>query len=293
MKLVFLPFLLLGFTFPLQAADDCEQRYQQLVAKYELDQQSARKQHEAMQAKTTHWFVEAKRSNKSVKTLYRLRAKQKEALQLLDQKLAQRLSKLEQQHRFALKHWEASCRKSREKIKVDILIEAPTETRPARTPPTQEKVVPRTRTERKEEGKEATVKKRKRARGKAGRNLLSEAQKHLNAPYRYGGNHPREGFDCSGFVKYVYAKQGISLPRVSRDQAKAGEKVKRKEVKEGDLVYFGPRKGKTNHIGIVTSASRGKLKMIHASRSKGIEIVAVEGNPYWEKRTQGFRRVMD
>ncbi len=123
--------------------------------------------------------------------------------------------------------------------------------------------------------------------------LLAEAQKHLRTPYRYGGNSPSQGFDCSGYVKYIYQKYGVDLPRVSKEQARKGQKIKRKDASPGDLIYFGPRKSKITHVGIVTSEKGESLSMIHASSSNGVEIAYIDGVKYWEKRVQGFRRLLE
>jgi len=151
---------------------------------------------------------------------------------------------------------------------------------PAKPAPESRKAVKR-RKKRAEEAYEAKV-----------NSLIGEAKKHLKTRYVYGGNSPKQGFDCSGYVKYVYKKHGVNLPRVSREQAKQGTKIKRKDAAPGDLVYFGPRKGKITHIGIVTSDPGKPITMIHASSSKGVEHAYVDGVKYWEKRVQGFRRVM-
>lgn len=68
--------------------------------------------------------------------------------------------------------------------------------------------------------------------------LVVYAAKFLGVPYVWGGTTPR-GFDCSGFTKYVYAHFGIRLNRVSRDQAKQGTYVSRKDLRPGDLMFFG------------------------------------------------------
>ena len=88
--------------------------------------------------------------------------------------------------------------------------------------------------------------------GKAG--VLQAAEKYLGVPYLWGGTDPEKGLDCSGFVQRVYADLGVSLPRVSRDQAKAGEAVgSLAEARPGDLVYWS---GNPNHIGIYAGEGR-------------------------------------
>ncbi|WP_052466174.1 transglycosylase SLT domain-containing protein [Mobilicoccus massiliensis] len=91
--------------------------------------------------------------------------------------------------------------------------------------------------------------------------VLATAKKYLGIPYKWGGTNPRIGLDCSGFVQLVMKQHGISLPRVSRDQARQGAKVASlSQARPGDLVAFG---SPVHHIGIYV----GDGKMIHAPRT--------------------------
>lgn len=84
-----------------------------------------------------------------------------------------------------------------------------------------------------------------------------------------GGISPETGFDCSGFTQYVFKKAGVSIPRSSRAQAKAGEKINLADAQTGDLVFFSQNKERISHVGIVLSPKGAPLSMIHASSSKG------------------------
>ena len=98
-------------------------------------------------------------------------------------------------------------------------------------------------------------------------NILKTAFSQVGNPYRYGGATPETGFDCSGFVKWVYGQYDISLPRSSGDMMTAGKMIDRRELKPGDLVFFG-RKKRITHVGIYT----GGDKYIHSPRTgKSIE----------------------
>lgn len=93
------------------------------------------------------------------------------------------------------------------------------------------------------------------------RSIVGLAKKYLGTPYVYGGNTPEEGFDCSGFTKYVYQNAaGIALNRVSYDQAKQGLSVSYAKMRPGDLVAFN---SPVSHVGIYL----GNNQFIHAPKS--------------------------
>lgn len=116
--------------------------------------------------------------------------------------------------------------------------------------------------------------------------LIQEAEKYIGIPYVYGGTTP-DGFDCSGYVKYVFEKFGITLKRVSRDQyAYCGTKVERKDLQPGDLVFFGTG-GVVGHVGIYT----GNGQMIHSpSTGKSICYTSIESN-YYVSHYIGAKRI--
>ena len=122
--------------------------------------------------------------------------------------------------------------------------------------------------------------------------LLKEASRHLGKPYRHGSKGPKS-FDCSGFSSYVYKQFGYSISPSSRAQYTEGEKVDRKQLRKGDLVFFTSRRSGRNvgHVGIVTSANNetGDFKFIHASL-RGVKVSSCEG--YYEGRYIGARRII-
>lgn len=98
----------------------------------------------------------------------------------------------------------------------------------------------------------------------AARRVVPSAEQYIGTPYRYGGTSPRTGFDCSGFVQYVYGMQGVSLPRTSRQMAGAGIAVdpSRRSLAVGDLMLFS-QGGRISHVAIYA----GNGRFIHSSSS--------------------------
>lgn len=124
--------------------------------------------------------------------------------------------------------------------------------------------------------------------------LLSEARSHMGKRYSRGSKGP-SAFDCSGFSSYVYRQFGYSLSPSSRDQYNQGEKVDRKELRKGDLVFFKGRsiKGGVGHVGIVVDADeKGNFTFIHAATSKGITVSNCN-EPYYASRFVGGKRVIN
>jgi cell wall-associated NlpC family hydrolase len=106
------------------------------------------------------------------------------------------------------------------------------------------------------------------------------------APYRDGGIDP-SGFDCSGFVRYVYEKHGVAVPRQVRDQFRIGKNVDRDELEPGDLVFFSTVAPGASHVGIVI----GGDQFVHAPSERGVVRVESLGAQYWASRYIGAKRV--
>lgn len=129
------------------------------------------------------------------------------------------------------------------------------------------------------------------------RNLTDYAAGFLGRRYVWGATGPKQ-FDCSGFTSYVFRNSGIKLHRTSRAQWTQGEKVDRKDLKPGDLMFFSSArsgKGRVGHVGIVVDVnpSDGSLTFIHASTSKGITYQKFPDGGYYSKRYIGAKRVID
>lgn len=120
-----------------------------------------------------------------------------------------------------------------------------------------------------------------------GSSIVFTAKQYLGVPYVWGGSTP-SGFDCSGFVQYVYAKHGISLPRTSKQQWTVGTSISKASLQPGDLVFFANTyTSGVSHLGIYI----GNGQFIHASSSKGV-IISDLSNSYWASHYHGCRRVL-
>lgn len=109
--------------------------------------------------------------------------------------------------------------------------------------------------------------------------------------YRYGGNTPTTGFDCSGFVRWVYREvDGVELPRSSRAMAAMDRPaVPAGQLLPGDLVFFRIRGRHVSHVGIYT----GDGRFVHAPSRGGRVRVDPLDDPYWQPRYAGARRVIE
>jgi cell wall-associated NlpC family hydrolase len=106
------------------------------------------------------------------------------------------------------------------------------------------------------------------------------------APYRDGGIDP-SGFDCSGFVRYVYEQHGVAVPRQVRDQFRIGKNVDRDDLEPGDLVFFSTIAPGASHVGIVI----GGDQFVHAPSERGVVRVESLSAQYWASRYIGAKRV--
>ena len=118
--------------------------------------------------------------------------------------------------------------------------------------------------------------------------LMSNALSLIGVPYRMGGTSAATGFDCSGFVRAIYADSlGKILPRRAEEQAAATDKIEKTDLKPGDLVFFNTMRRAFSHVGIYM----GDGKFIHSPRTGASVRVESMNIAYWQRRFDGARRV--
>ncbi len=118
--------------------------------------------------------------------------------------------------------------------------------------------------------------------------ILLNALSLTGIKYQYGGSQPETGFDCSGFVRYVFREAAnITLPPTARAISQIGKAVKKDELQPGDLVFFNTLKSAFSHVGIYI----GNNKFIHAPRAGGSVRVEDMQADYWTKRYNGAQRL--
>jgi hypothetical protein len=122
-----------------------------------------------------------------------------------------------------------------------------------------------------------------------GREEISiQAMSLVGVPYRWGGNTPDSGFDCSGLVRYVVLRAAsVNLPRTTADMSGRGETIEPDEIAPGDLIFFNTTGRAHSHVGIYV----GKLRFVNAPSTGGTVRLDYLTNPYWAKRFDGIRRV--
>lgn len=116
--------------------------------------------------------------------------------------------------------------------------------------------------------------------------IIKKAKSYIGVPYKFGGTTPK-GFDCSGYIQYVFGQYKYQLPRAADTQYNIGQKVTKTNLREGDLVFFSTYEKGASHCGIYV----GKNQFIHASTSKGIRIDSLN-DVYWQPRYLGAKRIV-
>ncbi|MEL6810437.1 MAG: C40 family peptidase [Bacteroidota bacterium] len=122
--------------------------------------------------------------------------------------------------------------------------------------------------------------------------VVKHARTFEGTRYKFGGTDKR-GMDCSGLVYTSFKEENIALPRISREMATKGIRIKLNETSEGDLVFFQTNKNKRviNHVGLVVENKRGVIKFIHSTSSRGVIVSSLE-EKYWKNAFVEVRRVI-
>ncbi|MBB4823571.1 cell wall-associated NlpC family hydrolase [Sporosarcina luteola] len=118
--------------------------------------------------------------------------------------------------------------------------------------------------------------------------ILETATSLKGIKYSYGGT-TTAGFDCSGYVSYVFKQHGISLARTTSGMYSSGSSIDKDELVEGDLVFFNTTGKGVSHVGIYI----GDGNFAHASTSKGVRVDALDDPHYWGKRYIGAKRISE
>lgn len=118
--------------------------------------------------------------------------------------------------------------------------------------------------------------------------LAMRAMGLIGIHYKYGGNSPENGMDCSGLVRYVFKEaQGTSLPRTSEEISRLGQHIDTQDLQPGDLVFYNTLRRTFSHVGIYL----GDNKFIHSPAAGGKVRIERMDVSYWKKRFNGARRI--
>ena len=123
---------------------------------------------------------------------------------------------------------------------------------------------------------------------RSAQDLASTALDLIGIRYKWGGNTPESGLDCSGLVRYVFQQvTGVTLPRTAKDMSHLGKEVGLKDLQPGDLVFFNTRRFAFSHVGIYL----GDNQFVHAPRrGRDVEVATLESG-FWQTRFNGARRL--
>ncbi|PQJ21144.1 C40 family peptidase [Tenacibaculum sp. SG-28] len=118
------------------------------------------------------------------------------------------------------------------------------------------------------------------------------AVSYKGTPYRYGGT-TKKGMDCSGLIYTSFKERNRDIPRTSGEMYKYGKPITLKNVQRGDLLFFitSKKRGRINHVGLVTSIKNKTVYFIHSTTSKGVIVSNME-QPYWKRTFVKAKRVL-
>lgn len=133
-------------------------------------------------------------------------------------------------------------------------------------------------------------------RNVAAEDVVVFAESLQGVPYRYGSADIKKGFDCSGFITYVFNHFNISVPRTSADFTNAGMEVSVKDSRRGDIILFtgsDPNSGTVGHMGIITSNKNKKILFIHSASGGGKGVMISGMSEYFVTRFVKVIRIFE
>ena len=114
--------------------------------------------------------------------------------------------------------------------------------------------------------------------------VVDYGKKFIGTTYKYAGQSPKTGFDCSGFTSYVLKEFGVSASPASAIQATEGRAVALEKVMPGDLIFFGESKRKISHVGLVVKRGPEGITCVHSTTSRGVIVENVTQSTYWKPK---------
>lgn len=122
--------------------------------------------------------------------------------------------------------------------------------------------------------------------------IVWTAVSYKGIPYRFGGT-TEQGMDCSGLIYTSFQQRDVPIARTSREMYAQGTSIPLRKVQRGDLLFFitARKRGKVNHVGLVTSVSNGDIRFIHSTSSQGVIVTSLHED-YWKRAFIEAKRVL-
>lgn len=117
-------------------------------------------------------------------------------------------------------------------------------------------------------------------------------KKFVGIPYKYAGQSPSTGFDCSGFTSYILKGFGVTLSPASAAQATTGKRVALDKAQPGDLLFFGDSEKKIQHVALIVKNDKNGITCVHSTTSRGVMVENVNKSTYWEPKILFARSVL-
>lgn len=124
--------------------------------------------------------------------------------------------------------------------------------------------------------------------------LVDFAETLIGTPYAWASTDPQKGFDCSGFISYVFGHFDITVPRSSVDFTNVGKEISVNDARRGDIILFtgtDPLESTVRHMGLVVSNNEGRLRFIHSTSGKEMAVTITPLNEQYRKRFVSIRRI--